>query len=138
MRRLVCLYGAWGISLVALLGSFYVSEVLHVIPCSLCWYQRIALFPLALLLAIAIYRADFSIWIYALPLALVAFGLAIWQLLLLHLPELSLGHVCGSGASCSESGWVIWKFIDLPFLSAVGSFFLSVLLVFSRKKNTVE
>ena len=49
---------AWIVALVAMLGSLYFSEVAHFIPCEYCWYQRIAMYPLVLILGIAAYRQD--------------------------------------------------------------------------------
>ena len=60
-------YFAWMAALIATLGSLYFSEVKGFIPCDLCWYQRIFMYPLAVILGIAVYRGDKSAAWYALP-----------------------------------------------------------------------
>ncbi len=74
------LYTAWVISLCGLFASLTFSELLQIEPCPLCWYQRTALFPLVLILAIAAYREDQAVRVYALPLALFGATFAIYQL----------------------------------------------------------
>ncbi len=73
------LYLAWVVSLVATLGSLYFSEVLHFVPCVLCWFQRICMYPLALVLGIAAFRSDLDARVYVLPLAVVGWAVALVQ-----------------------------------------------------------
>jgi disulfide bond formation protein DsbB len=67
------LWFAFTVALVATLGSLYLSEVAHFEPCRLCWYQRIAMYPLALILGIAAARRDHGIRVYAAPIASFGF-----------------------------------------------------------------
>jgi disulfide bond formation protein DsbB len=62
---------AWVAALIATIGSLYFSEVLHYIPCTLCWYQRIFMYPLAIILGMAFYRNDNDIAKYTLPLSII-------------------------------------------------------------------
>ena len=61
------LIGAWLIALVSTLGALFLGEVMGRTPCVLCWYQRIAMFPLAVVLGIACYLSDLNVRRYALP-----------------------------------------------------------------------
>jgi disulfide bond formation protein DsbB len=70
---------AFGIALVATLAALFIGEVLGQMPCTLCWYQRIAMFPLVPLLTISALHGDTGVRIYALPLALAGLALAVWQ-----------------------------------------------------------
>lgn len=81
MNGRVLLYLAWVVALVGLIGSLYLGEISGVQPCTYCWYQRVALYPLALLLGIACYRDDRGIVVYALPLALMGAVIALLQTL---------------------------------------------------------
>ncbi|MDE0584452.1 disulfide bond formation protein B [Planococcus sp. A6] len=63
----ILLYSAWFVSLVAMLGSLYFSEVQGFIPCELCWYQRIAMYPLVLILGIATFTKGASLRFATLP-----------------------------------------------------------------------
>ncbi|WP_424949328.1 disulfide bond formation protein B [Deinococcus sp.] len=73
------LYLAWVVALVATLGSLYFSEVRGFVPCVLCWFQRICMYPLVLVLGVAAFRGDSSGRGYALPLALIGWGVALVQ-----------------------------------------------------------
>lgn len=81
-RAWTWLFGAWIVALAASLGAFFIGEVLGQEPCNLCWYQRIAIFPLAAMLGLACLYNDFSIRRYALPLALAGGLVALWHSLL--------------------------------------------------------
>ena len=67
---------AWVISVIATLSALFIGEIMGKIPCNLCWYQRIFMFPLPIILGIALYRVDFSAWRYALPLSVGGAGIA--------------------------------------------------------------
>ena len=71
------MFSAFLIAFAATLGALYIGEVLGRTPCVLCWYQRIAMFPLSLLLGIAMFRGDTGVRLYVLPLALVGLLVAI-------------------------------------------------------------
>lgn len=106
------LYFAWVIALAALLVSFYYGEILGLEPCRLCWYQRLAIFPLALFLGIAAYKNDQKLALYAMPLALFGAFVAGYQSLSEFFPALHSAKLCGSG-HCTEQG-------ILPMLSFAG------------------
>lgn len=65
---------AWVVSLTATSGSLFLSEVWHFIPCELCWYQRIFMYPLVIVLGIAAYRQRTEILPYILPLVVIGEG----------------------------------------------------------------
>lgn len=79
---------AWVVALVATLGSLYYSEVRLFLPCELCWYQRIFMYPQAVLLGLALWRQDLSVWPYALALSLIGGGISTLHLLEQKFPEL--------------------------------------------------
>ena len=68
------LTAAFLIALAATLGALFIGEVLGQTPCTLCWYQRIAMFPLVPILGLSLWRGDGMARLYGLPLALA--GLA--------------------------------------------------------------
>ncbi len=75
------------VALVAMAGSLYYSEVAHFVPCKLCWYQRIAAYPLAVLLLVAAIRGDRRVWLYVVPLAVAGAGFAIYHAQLQAFPD---------------------------------------------------
>ncbi len=122
------LYSAWVISLFGLFLSLFVGEILDVEPCNLCWYQRIALFPLAILLGIAAYKDDQSIVPYALPLACIGAAVALYQTIGQKLPFLFGSATCGYAEECAAPVFSLFGFITFPLLSAAGFALISFLL----------
>ena len=119
--RLAPVFALWLVSLVATLGSLFFSEVMRLPPCVLCWYQRIAMYPLVVLATVALVRRDAGVGPYAWPL--VALGLAIsiyHNLLYYHLIPESVTP-CAQGVSCTERQIEWLGVITIPLL-ALGSF----------------
>ncbi|WP_051195626.1 disulfide bond formation protein B [Meiothermus rufus] len=99
-RNTLLLALAWLVALVATLGSLYYSEVRNFIPCTLCWYQRIAMYPLVFLLGIATWRGDAGIRPYALTLSLLGLFWSSYHLLELWVPGLA-PNVCKGPIPCN-------------------------------------
>ena len=76
------MYGALLISLAAVLGSLYFSEVLKLPPCTLCWYQRVFIYPLPLILTAGILNKDYKVYNYVFPLTILGLLLSIYHVLL--------------------------------------------------------
>lgn len=129
------LYFAWVIALAGTLLSFYLSEVEQIEPCPLCWFQRIALFPLAVQLGIAAYRSDHAIGIYAYPLCGVGFAFALFQTLL---PWLPIRHLCGGRAGCGEGTMNLFGYLPFSWVSTVGFVCIVILLALSRKNSSFQ
>src|SRR5689334_5543280 len=98
----IFLYTAWIISLVAMVGSLFFSEVMNLPPCVLCWYQRIAMYPLVVIIGIGIINRDNRVKSYALPLCLIGLAISIYHNLLYYhfIPE-SIAP-CTQGISCTS------------------------------------
>ena len=122
------LYIAWLVALAATLGAFFAGEIMGQAPCTLCWYQRIAMFPLAVLLGIASYRGDHASWRYALPAAAIGWLVAGFHLLLYYglLPEGI--EPCGAGPSCSDASMLLFG-VPLPLMSLTAFSLIIVALV---------
>lgn len=127
------LFLAWIISLSALIITLYSSEVKNMPVCHLCWYQRIALYPLTLILGIAIYRDDLTIYIYALPLTLIGAIFALYQYLLQMFPKWAPISFCSTGPSCSDIHLQIFGFITFPLLSLIAALLMTFLLLLSSR-----
>ncbi|MBI2034293.1 MAG: disulfide bond formation protein B, partial [Candidatus Levybacteria bacterium] len=76
------LYIAWVQSIAATLISLYYSEVRHFAPCILCWYQRIMMYPLIIIIAVGILRKDKKLYQYVLPMSIIGMLIAFYQILL--------------------------------------------------------
>lgn len=116
------------IVLSGLLGSLYFSEVLGFPPCVLCWYQRIFLYPLAFIFAVAIWTGDLGYKKYALPLAIFGLAIAVYHNLL-YFGVLDEGlSPCTKDLSCITKQIEWFGFLTIPLLSLL-SFSLTILLV---------
>jgi Disulfide bond formation protein DsbB len=110
---------AFLVGLTCTLGSLYYSEIAHFDPCKLCWFQRIAMYPLPLLLGIATLRRDRAIRIYAIPMALVGASISIYHYQLERFPNQT--HLSCTLDSPCTTVW-FWKFhyISLPMMALSG------------------
>ncbi len=126
-------YIAWGVSLAAMLGSLYFSNILKLPPCLLCWYQRIAMYPLVLLLGIAIVRKDWGIWRYALPLSVVGLLISVYHNLLYYniLPESAAP--CTLGVSCTTEQLLWLGFLTIPLMSLISFIIVTSSLLLLKK-----
>lgn len=138
MIRKYALYCAWVLACVGVLVSLYFSEVLHIAPCNLCWYQRISLFPLTIVLGIATYGSDLKVVRYALPIAIVGFCFALYQVMLQEIPDWNPLELCGKGPSCSEKIDIGLGPISIPMLSTTNFLLISFLLIAPWYSTTKE
>lgn len=123
---------------VAMAGSLFFSEVMDLPPCVLCWYQRIAMYPIVILTAVGIVRHDRKLYISVLALSLPGLLISIYHNLLYWkiLPE-SVSP-CTLGISCTTKFFEWFGFITIPFMSLVAFTIITVLSFISLKKHTYE
>ena len=126
------LWAAWAIALVATLGSLYFSEVAHFEPCRLCWFQRIAMYPMAVLLLGMALRRDVrnGFW-YALPFPVVGAGIAIYHEYIVYNPSAE-SAACKRGVSCTVKWIDKFGYIQIPTLALTAFAAILVLLLFAR------
>jgi disulfide bond formation protein DsbB len=120
-------------SLVATLGSLFFSEVMHFIPCSLCWYQRIFMYSLVFIFLVNLLFPDDKIFKYSFPLVLIGWIISIYHNLLMFgiIPE-NLSP-CVQGVPCSTV-YINWLgFITIPLLSFFAYTTILILLLKIRK-----
>ncbi|MBU4610338.1 disulfide bond formation protein B [Achromobacter sp. GG226] len=127
------LAGGWAVALMATTGAVLVGEILGQTPCSLCWYQRIFMFPLVWILGVASYRSDFAVWRYALPLAVVGGGFAVYHSLLYWRWIEPAIVPCSAEASCSGANMLMFGIVPLPGLSAAAFLIVVLSLTFVRR-----
>ncbi len=129
------LYIAWMQATVAMAGSLYFSEVMKLPPCLLCWYQRIAIYPLVLVLGAAIVRGRKDVFAYSFPLALIGWAIAAYHNLLYYkiIPE-SIAP-CTLGISCTTRQIEWLGFVTIPLLSLAAFTVIVIFLLLNRKEN---
>jgi disulfide bond formation protein DsbB len=138
VRRETLAYAAWVIALLATVGSLFFSEVMGLPPCLLCWYQRIAMYPLVLIIATGIVMRDARMRAYALPLCLLGLGVAVYHNLLYYgfIPETLTP--CSEGASCTERQIEWFGFVTIPLMGLASFVALALCLFFYRPETEKE
>lgn len=116
------------VALVATLGSLYLSEIANYPPCTLCWLQRIAMYPLVVILGMGALREDRAIGWYALPLAGIGAALAFYHVLVQRVPGLDQATSCSAEAPCNAMWVREFGFVSIPIM-ALGAFLLIAALV---------
>jgi len=131
-------YELWLAAIVAttaMLGSLYLSEVANLVPCLLCWYQRIAMYPLAVILLIAAVRRDHGIRLYAGALAVVGATISAYHRLIQAYPNLDGGSCAATGPPCSAAYFKVFGFITIPYM-ALSAFLFVIVILWADRINT--
>jgi disulfide bond formation protein DsbB len=127
-------YGAYlalAPALAALLGSLYYSEVAGFIPCTLCWYQRILMYPLTLIILVGIFKHDEYLPNYVLPFSILGMGVSTYHYLI-EKGVLEQSTACSAGVPCN----VVWVnylgFITIAFMALTAFIMITVILAFTQ------
>ena len=113
------LWVAAAVAVTSMIGSLYFSEVADYVPCRLCWFQRIAMYPLAVILVVAAVRGDRGVRWYAGPLAAIGAVVSSYHYLIEWRPSLE-GGACDVGPSCADIWFRDLGFVTLAFMALCG------------------
>jgi disulfide bond formation protein DsbB len=122
---------AWLIAAVATLGSLYFSEVADFAPCRLCWFQRVAMYPLSVILLVAALRRDRGARWYVLPIAAMGAAVSSYHYLLEWAPSLEGGACSATGPACADVWFREFGFVTLAFMALAGFVSIIILLTVS-------
>jgi disulfide bond formation protein DsbB len=123
------LFASWAVALAATLGALFIGEVLGQAPCVLCWWQRIAMFPLVVVLGVGLWRDDPAARLYALPLAAGGAALAGWHMLVyLGVAPTAIQPCLADGPSCSGAGMRLLG-LPIPLMSLAAFAAILALLI---------
>jgi disulfide bond formation protein DsbB len=128
-------YLAWFIALVSMVGSLFFSEVMELPPCVLCWYQRIAMYPLVLIIGIGIINRDSRVKSYALPLCLIGLAIAAYHNLLYYGLLADSIIPCKEGVSCTSRQIEWLGFITIPLMALSAFVLIAFCLLFYKPKT---
>ena len=130
------LFVAWVVVTTATLGSLFFSEVMGIPVCMLCWYQRIAMYPMVLVLAVGLLPYDPKVIRYTVALALVGWLIALFQVLLVAgiIPESA--QPCVQGIPCSETHISLLGFLNIPVLSLLTFTLIGILLIYTHRTQS--
>lgn len=131
-RRWLLIFASWLVATASSIGSLFFSEVMDLVPCILCWYQRIFMFPLAIILLVGLCPLDKRVVNYALPIAIIGLLFTLYHCLLYFgfIPE-NL-QPCSQGVSCADEGMELFGFLPIPLLS-LASFSLIILFLLTSR-----
>jgi len=136
MLKRTTLFLAWLIALISMIVTLYGSEIANLPVCHLCWYQRICVYPLVIILGIATFRDDFGAAIYGIVLAALGAFFAIYQYLEQMIPGFAPINVCTAGPDCSEIHFQLLGFITFPFLSLLACLAIIILLSITLRSSS--
>ena len=124
LRRITWGYELWlafVVSGTAMAGSLFFSEVAHFVPCELCWYQRICMYPLALLTLLAALANDYRVARYLLPFPVIGAGISVYHLLVENgVVQESQGCQLSAPGGCSVKWINEFGYVTIPTLALTG------------------
>ncbi len=129
---------AFVVALVSTLGSLYYSEVAHYEPCRLCWFQRIFMYPQAILLGMAFFRKDTKIFSYALPLSIIGGAISIYHYYIqvkAAVTASTASSCSATGVSCASTPFFSYGYITIPFMALTG-FALIITAAYINRRAT--
>lgn len=124
-------YLSFGTALTAMLGSLYYSEIAGFIPCTLCWYQRILMYPLTIIIFVGILKHDENLPDYVLPFSIIGMGLSAYHYLI-QLGVVGHSAACTVGVPC-DLRWVnYFGFVTIPLLAFTAFVLINVTIALSK------
>jgi disulfide bond formation protein DsbB len=118
------------------LGSLYFSEFVKFPPCSLCWYQRIFMYPIVFVIAVGLWKKDKNIAYFVLPFSIIGLIISIYHNLLYYgiIPEKF--EPCTIGVSCTAKQLDLFGFVSIPLLSLFAFLAITILTLIYKKQST--
>jgi len=128
------LYVGFFAALGATAGSLFMSELGGLEPCTLCWYQRIFMYPQVFIFLLAAYYKDMKVFLYSLFLSSIGLILALWHIFIEYHPEF---ETCSENSvACSTIQFEAFGFVTIPFMSASIFLFLVALALLGLQKSS--
>lgn len=133
------LYIAWITALVASVGSIALTEVFQFLPCSLCWYQRILMYPLIIVIAVGIILKDKKLYAYVLPFTILGMIVALYQHLLQIGAFKELVVPCSTNIPCTTK-YIDWLggLVTIPLLSFLSFLIIAICMLLYRNSISLK
>lgn len=129
------LFFAWLIAVIAMSATLFAEHALQWAVCPLCWYQRLCIYPLVILLGIAAFKNETVVIPYALPFPVLGFLFAIYQYAEQMIPGFSPIDFCTQGIPCTTIHLKLWGFVTIPLLSAISCVLIFIILWWTKKSS---
>jgi disulfide bond formation protein DsbB len=124
------------IATVTTIGSLYYSEVAGFPPCTLCWYQRIAIYPQVVILWVAVWRRDATVWLNSTILAGVGVVLSAWHVVIERNP--ALAGPCDPANPCTLKWVEEFGILTIPMMAGIaGLSFIALTLLARAGASTI-
>jgi disulfide bond formation protein DsbB len=133
--RFMLIYLAWLINIVSFAGSIFFSNVMMLPPCTLCWAQRICIFPMSILLGVGFLKKDDNVFYYAIPLVVIGWIISLYHNLLYFKIIPQAITACTSGVSCTSKQIEYLGFITIPLMAFVSLTLTFILLTLFYKQS---
>jgi disulfide bond formation protein DsbB len=117
----------------AMLGSLYLSEIANLPPCRMCWYQRSAMYPVAVVLAVAAWRRESRVRIPVMVAVIAGGGISIYHYLVQWFPNLE-GTACSITVPCTTTWFRVFGFMSIPYM-ALSAFSFALVMMISLRAN---
>ncbi len=130
-------FGVFFVALLATVGSLFFSEVMKLPPCELCWYQRICMYPVAVIAFVGIFRRTDEMWYFAWPLIFIGASVALYHNLLYY-GVIENIVPCSQGVSCTSRQIEWFGFVTIPLMSLVAFLLLGALGLSWQLKRKIE
>ena len=126
--------GCFLVASVATLGSLFFSEIMEFVPCTMCWYQRIFMYPLILIFLVNLLYPDDKLFKYSLLLVVVGISFSFYHNLLMWGLISESAVPCKQGIPCSTEYFEYFGFVNIPFLSLSAYGLILFLLLVGQNK----
>jgi disulfide bond formation protein DsbB len=123
------------IATVATSGSLFLSEVAKLVPCELCWFQRIFMYPQVLILAAALAFKDRKVWRYILPLCLVGGAISVYHYYIQMFPPQTSICSLDNLESCSVKPFTYYGYITIPLMALTASIMILIFSISTKRKE---
>jgi disulfide bond formation protein DsbB len=129
---------AWIVAIVTTLGSLYYSEHAGYLPCELCWYQRILMYPLVIVLGVGWLRRDRKVWMTAAPFVVIGAPLSLYHWLVERVPSFAESSSCSIVAPCTTPYFEKLGFVTLAWMCLSSFLLIGTLLALSVAAQRAE
>jgi disulfide bond formation protein DsbB len=128
---------AFLVATISTLGSLYYSEIVNLVPCQYCWYQRIAMYPLVVVIGLAVWRRDRTVAAAAGPLASSGILLAGYHYFIQSFPQFGHGQ-CSTTTPCNAAYFHQFGFVSIPYQALSGFALIVVMMTVARLNSRQE
>ncbi|NTW22310.1 disulfide bond formation protein B [Candidatus Falkowbacteria bacterium] len=129
---------AFATALVATLGSLYLSEIAGFKPCDLCWFQRIFMYPQAILLGLALLRREMVVICYSLPLLFIGLAISLYHNYIVYQAVTATFCSAIGEISCTQQYIVEYGYVTIPLMSLTAFLLVILSLLLAKSRQAQE